>query len=195
MRDAAVSIRDDRIVSISPATSSSSESIDECHLESNVEVIDGHGLYVTPGLIDSHVHTSDLPGIDKFHEPARNDIVDAIRKQVPRSYPFFGYTTLIDLISTPEQVTVWNSYDAHPDLYFCGGAQIPGGYPPIQFVSAEDRRSLTRYMLVQRGEEGKAPQGIDPVTHTPEAVIAQIAAEFYSARIHQVRPLMPIFRD
>ena len=174
MRDAVVSIQDDRIVSISPATSFSSKSIDECHLESNVEVIDGRGLYLTPGLIDSHVHTSDLPGIDNSHEPMGGDIAAAIRKQTPRSYLFFGYTTLIDLISTPEQITTWNSYEIHPDLYFCGGAQIPGGYPAIQFVSAEDRRSLTRYMLVQRGDEAKAPQGIDAATHTPEAVVARM---------------------
>jgi imidazolonepropionase-like amidohydrolase len=29
-------------------------------------------------------------------------------------------------------------------------------------------------MLVQRGEEGQAPQGIDPVTHTAEAVVARM---------------------
>jgi hypothetical protein len=172
MNEATVYIRGERIASISSATSSDKKSVEAPRSKSNVQIVDGHGLYLIPGLIDSHVHTSDLPGIDKSHEPMREEIASAIRKQTPRSYLFFGYTTLIDLIATPEQITSWNSYKTHPDLYFCGGAQIPGGYPPIQFVSAEDRRSLTRYMLVQRGEEGKAPQGIDPVTHTPEAVVA-----------------------
>jgi imidazolonepropionase-like amidohydrolase len=167
MRDASIKVIDDRITAIVHGSLPPDGS-------GKADVIDGSGLYVIPGLIDSHVHTSDPPGIDNSHEPPREEIAEAIRKQVPRSYLFFGYTTLIDLISTPEQITAWNTYEAHPDLYFCGGAQIPGGYPPIQFVSAEDRRSLTRYMLVQRGEEGKAPEGIDPVAHTPEAVVARM---------------------
>jgi imidazolonepropionase-like amidohydrolase len=174
MKDATVHIRGDQIASISSATSFGIKSLEERRSKRNVEIIDGHGLYLIPGLIDSHVHTSDLTGIDNSHAPTREEIAAEIRMQTPRSYLFFGYTTLIDLITTPEQITAWNSYEAHPDLYFCGGAQIPGGYPPIQFVSAEDRRSLTRYMLVERGEEGKAPQGMDPVAHTPEAVVARM---------------------
>lgn len=173
-KDATVYIRGEQIALISSATSSQQKSVRVPRSKSNVQIVDGHGLYLIPGLIDSHVHTSDLPGIDKSHEPMREEIASAIRKQTPRSYLYFGYTTLIDLIATPEQITAWNSSEIHPDLYFCGGAQIPGGYPPIQFVSAEDRVSLTRYMLVQRGEEGQAPQGIDPVTHTAEAVVARM---------------------
>jgi imidazolonepropionase-like amidohydrolase len=168
MKDATVYIHDDRIVSISHGTGVAVSRSDRA------AVIDGRGLYLVPGLIDSHVHTSDLPGIDISHGPAHQQIAEAIRKQTPRSYLYFGYTTLIDLIATPERITTWNAYAAHPDLYFCGGAQIPGGYPPIQLVSAEDRRSLTRYMLVERGQESKAPQGIDPVAHTPEAVVTQM---------------------
>ncbi|MFL6603239.1 MAG: amidohydrolase family protein [Steroidobacteraceae bacterium] len=167
LRDASIKVIDDRITTIVHGSLPPDRS-------SKADIIDGRGLYVIPGLIDSHVHTSDLPGIDNSHEPTREQIADAIRKQTPRSYLFFGYTTLIDLISTPESITAWNTSEAHPDLYFCGGAEIPGGYPRIQFVSAEDRRSLSRYMLVERGEEGKAPEGMDPVAHTPEAVVARM---------------------
>ncbi len=174
IKDATVTIRGERIVSISSATSSGKTSPESPRSQSDVQIVDGHDLYLIPGLIDSHVHTSELPGIDNSHQPMREDITAAIRKQTPRSYLFFGYTTLIDLISTPEHITTWNSFELHPDLYFCGGAQIPGGYPPIQFVSPQDQRALTRYMLIQRGDEAKAPQGIDPATHTPEAVIARM---------------------
>jgi len=167
LRDASVKITDDRITAIARGSLPKDSS-------GKAEVIDGTGLYLTPGLIDSHVHTSDLPGIDITHGPTHEEIADAIEKQTPRSYLYFGYTTLIDLISTPERIEVWNAYEAHPALYFCGGAQIPGGYPPIEFVSERDRRSLMAYMIVQRGEEAKAPPGIDPATHTPEAVVARM---------------------
>lgn len=170
LRDATVYIHDDRIVSISAAAVAVSRS-------DAAGVIDGRGLYLAPGLIDSHVHTSDLPGIDDSHKPARKETTEAILKQIPRSYLFFGYTTLIDLIATPERITAWNAYATRPDLYFCGGVQIPGGYPRIEFVSAEDRRSLMRYMVVERGGERKAPQGVDPIAHTPEAVIARMKSD------------------
>jgi alpha-D-ribose 1-methylphosphonate 5-triphosphate diphosphatase PhnM len=102
MRDADVSIKDDRIVAITrgnlPAEGSN-----------KAEIIDGTGLYLTPGLIDSHVHSSDLPGISGAQPHANADIVRAMREQVPRSYLFFGYTTLIDLIAVREQVTAWNA--------------------------------------------------------------------------------------
>jgi imidazolonepropionase-like amidohydrolase len=170
MRDASVSIKDDRIIAIA-------RSILPTDRSNKAEVIDGTGLYLTPGLIDSHVHTSDLPGIGDAQAQANPDIARAMREQVPRSYLFFGYTTLIDLIATREQITAWNANRVHPDLYFCGGASIPGGYPPIQYVSQDDRRALYTYMIVQRGEEGKAPEGVAPAAHTPEAVIARMKAD------------------
>jgi imidazolonepropionase-like amidohydrolase len=195
MRDASIKIIDDRIAAVVRGSLPPDAS-------SGADIVDGRGLYVIPGLIDSHVHTSDLPGIDNSHEPAGKEIAAAIREQTPRSYLFFGYTTLIDLISTPERIAEWNTQQAHPELYFCGGAQIPGGYPPIQLVSAEDRRSLTRYMLVQRGEEGKAPEGIDPVAHTPEAVVARMKEDgalcvktFYERGFGEVDELPPPHLD
>ena len=152
MRDASIKVEDDRITAIVdggfPVDSSG-----------KVATLDGKGLYVTPGLIDSHVHSSDLPGMDNTHEPANKEVAAAVTRQVPRSYLYFGYTTLLDLISTPERLVAWNAHDAHPDLYFCGGAQVPGGYPPIQSVFEEDRRSLTRYRLIE---------------HTPAAVVARM---------------------
>ena len=170
VRETSVRIKDDRIVAIGPSVRSRDGS-------AQAEIIDGTGLYLTPGLIDSHVHTSDLPGIGDPQAHEHADIARAVREQVPRSYLFFGYTTLVDLIATREQVTAWNAHGVHPDLYFCGGASIPGGYPSIQFVTQEIRRSLYQYMIVQRGEEGKAPEGVDPAAHTSEAVVARMKAD------------------
>ena len=54
MRDATVLIRGDRITAISRSHSPAARGKD-------VEVIDGTGLYLSPGLIDSHVHTGGVP--------------------------------------------------------------------------------------------------------------------------------------
>jgi imidazolonepropionase-like amidohydrolase len=165
MRDATVIIRDDRIVSISRRSSTT-----------DADVIDGSGLYLTPGLIDSHVHTNYLPGMIPPIEAALPQIVREFREQLPRSFLYYGYTTLVDLISGPEQAQAWNAHNPHPDLYFCGAAPIPGGYPKI-YDSPADQVRLFPYLIVQRGDEKNAPAGVNPATHTPEAVVAHMKAD------------------
>ena len=171
MRDATVVIRDDRIVSITRHPSSNFVRGPE-----TTEVIDGKGLYLAPGLIDSHVHTSGVPGMSPEQEQAHPGIAQAARNQIPRSYLYFGFTTLIDLISVPEWIAQWNTHEVHPDLYFCGGAPIPGGYPTGYVPKADLTRDFP-YMIVERGDESKAPEGVDPAMHTPEAVITRMKAD------------------
>jgi imidazolonepropionase-like amidohydrolase len=169
MRDATVIIKDDRIESII----SSSRAPSGRNAET---IIDATGLFLTPGLIDSHVHTAELSGLNPAQAQQRPAMVRAVREQVPRSYLYYGYTTLIDLLSVPEQRAAWNAQPVHPDLYFCGGTPIPDGYP-MQYVPKADRPRVFPYMIVQRGEEANAPQGVDPATHTPEAVISRMKAD------------------
>jgi hypothetical protein len=168
MRDATVYIHDDRIVSISRATSIATR-----RPETNAEVIDGHDLYLAPGLIDSHVHVGDLPGMTPEQEQGHPDIASATREQIPRSYLYFGFTTLIDLISTPALIAQWNAHEVHPDIYFCGGAPIVDGYP-MNWAPKPQRYEQYPYLIVQRGEESTAPQGIDAAAHTPEAVVSRM---------------------
>ena len=80
-------------------------------------------------------------------EQAHPEIARAAHAQIPRSYLYFGYTTLIDLISGPEQLRAWNAHELHPDLYFCGAAPVPGGYPKAYASNAEQARVFP-YMIV-----------------------------------------------
>ena len=162
MRNVTVSIRDGRISAIS--RSSSARPAQEA------EVIDAHGLYLVPGLIDSHVHTSLVPGMTLQHETAHPAMAREAREQIPRSYLYFGFTTLIDLISLPEEIERWNAQPEHPDMYFCGATPIVDGYPMVWAPKPERYRQFP-YLIVQRGEEATAPGGIDPLAHTPEAVV------------------------
>jgi imidazolonepropionase-like amidohydrolase len=170
-RDASVYIQGDRIKAIYRSKPSRL-----ARAGNSVETIDGRGLYLSPGLIDSHVHTGGVPGMGRAQERTHPEIARAAREQVPRSYLYFGFTTLIDLISTPETIAQWNSRDVHPDIYFCGGAPVVDGYP-MNFESKADRYQEYPYLVVQRGEESTAPKGVDPATHTPEAVVARMKAD------------------
>jgi imidazolonepropionase-like amidohydrolase len=168
MRNVTVSVRDDRIISISRASAAR-----PARSAQDLEVIDGRGLYLTPGLIDSHVHTGQVHGMTLQHEVAHPDLARAARAQNPRSYLYFGFTTLIDLISVPQAIEQWNAQPEHPDIYFCGATPIVDGYPMV-WVPKPERYSQFPYLIVQRGEEATAPAGIDPAAHTPDAVVERM---------------------
>ena len=138
-RDATVSVHDGRIVAAVNTT----------------HVIDGRGVYLVPGLIDSHVHLYFVPGMTGEQERKQPDIVSEARKQIPRSYLYAGFTTLIDLISAPVAMDRWNSYAPVPDTYFCGGAALKDGYP-MNYMPAPGRYALFPYMIVDTDSSARA---------------------------------------
>ena len=172
MSDATVHIRGDRIVSVSRHSESGAAG----RSGTGAQVIDGRGLYLAPGLIDSHVHVGEIPGMTAVQEQAHPDVSRAAREQIPRSYLYFGFTTLVDLVSTPAQITKWQSYKAHPDIYFCGAAPVVDGYP-MNWAPKPQRYEPFPYMLIQRGDESSAPPGIDAAARTPEAVVARMKSD------------------
>lgn len=169
-RDATVYIHDGRITSISSGSRVSRGSA----AGSQEIVIDGRGLYLTPGLIDSHVHLGGVPGMNEAQEASNSEIARAAREQIPRSFLLYGFTTLIDLISTPEAMARWKAHEVVPDTYFCGGAALMDGYG-MNWTPKPQRYQAWPYMLVEPGTE--APPGIDPAQHTPTAVVTRMKAD------------------
>ncbi len=172
LRDVTVSIHEGRIARISgtgartpPAPPSS-----------DVAVVEGRGMYLTPGLIDSHVHLGWIPGMTPEQEEHHPDIALAAREQLPRSYLYYGFTTLIDLLSTPDEIVRWKSHPIVPDTYFCGGAARIDGYP-MNYFPKPARYQIFRYLLIEPGTESSLPTGIDPAAHTPEAVVARMKSD------------------
>jgi Amidohydrolase family len=129
---------------------------------------------LVPGLIDSHVHLGEIPGMTAEQEAQHPDIAAAARNQIPRSYLLYGFTTLIDLISTPQGMALWKSHDIAPDTYFCGGAALMDGYP-MNYAPKPQRYQNWTYMLIEPGTQ--APEGIDAALHTPQAVVTRMKAD------------------
>ncbi len=172
LRDVTVSIHEGRIARISgtgarppPGTT-----------RSDVAIVEGRGLYLTPGLIDSHVHLGWIPGMTPEQELQHPDIAHAAREQLPRSYLYYGFTTVIDLVSTPEEMARWKKHDPVPDTYFCGGAPLIDGYP-MNYFPKPVRYPLWPYLLIEPGAESSLPTGIDPTAHTPVAVVARMKSD------------------
>lgn len=169
--DATVTVRDGRIASIGAG-----EAGQGAARRSGERVLDGRGLYLAPGLIDSHVHLNSIAGMTDEQERAHPDIAQAARRQIPRSYLYFGFTTLIDLISAPQAMARWKSNDPVPDTYFCGGAAMMDGYP-MNYFPKEVRYSFWPYMLIEPKPGQVVPPGIDPTEHTPQAVVQRMKAD------------------
>jgi imidazolonepropionase-like amidohydrolase len=140
------------------------EAVSERRLR-GAEVIDGTGRYLVPGFIDSHVHLAVPPGwpagMTAEQAAAHPDIVAAALAQEPRSFLFFGFTTVVDLIGSAERTARWNAYDLRPDAYFCGGAAMIDDH--IQLI-------LVPYFSYDQTNR------IDPAELTPETAVASIAA-------------------
>ncbi len=168
LRNASVHIKDDRIVSVTQSAPAKASSA--------VQVIDAKGLYLSPGLIDSHVHLGEVPGMLPEHMQAHTDITRTAFEQIPRSYLYFGFTSLFDLISTAERMRPWQQHELRPDTYYCGATPVMDGYP-TNWTPKPQRYEQAPYMIVQRGDESSAPPGMDPAKHTPTAVVARMKAD------------------
>ncbi|HEY2685063.1 MAG TPA: amidohydrolase family protein [Steroidobacteraceae bacterium] len=169
LKNATVSIHDGKVVRISSGRAQHGSGTD-------LKVIDGSGLYLAPGLIDSHVHLASLAGMTPEQEKLHPDIATAARNQVPRSFLFFGFTTLIDLISTPDVMERWNSQEIVPDTYYCGGAALIDGYPMV-YAPKPARYDYWPYMIVESGDASSLPAGVEAAAHTPEAVVARMKSD------------------
>lgn len=96
-----------------------------------VTVIDGSGMYVVPGLIDGHVHLTEIPGMTLDQQQAMPGVVEAYFRQLPRSYLYFGFTAVVDLIVTDrERLDRIRAAEVGPAIFNCGGAlALANGYP------------------------------------------------------------------
>jgi imidazolonepropionase-like amidohydrolase len=168
MRDALVRVHDGRIVAISKGRAANARS------PGDINTIDGSGLFLAPGLIDSHVHLGQIPGMTLEQEAQHPDIATAARDQIPRSFLLYGFTSLIDLVSTPQEIARWKAHDIVPETYFCGGAALMDGYA-MNYSPKPQRYQWWPYMLIEPGAQ--APDGIDPAMHTPQSVVSRMKAD------------------
>jgi len=132
--------------------------------------INGRGKFLIPGLIDTHTHLGWIVGMTDAQQAAHPDIVKAAEAQEPRSYLYFGYTTVLSLGETSKGVSKWNALDVRPDAYFCGRTPVAKGYGFYGFEEAS-------YFLYLPQQAGEIPASIDKAAHTPKAVVDRMAAD------------------
>lgn len=142
-------------------------------------VVSGEGQFLIPGLIDSHVHLASIPGIRpevNFGPAAAKPRWTAdYFKQLPRSYLYFGYTTLVDLAVIDRQVLEdFRHAPLHPDLYDCGDSlPFANGYP-MSFAPPESRFQLFPNFIYDPNQASSIPAQYKPQDRTPAKAVAAV---------------------
>jgi imidazolonepropionase-like amidohydrolase len=139
--------------------------------------IDGHGRFLVPGLIDGHVHLSDVPGVPSDQLGAMPRIAEAYFQQLPRSYLYFGFTVLVDLsVVDRKQIDDLRAAPIGPTIYDCGGGlPIANGYPML-FVPPDVRFARFPNFLYDARQAGAIPASVRPADHTPAAAVGRVAS-------------------
>jgi imidazolonepropionase-like amidohydrolase len=140
-------------------------------------VVSGEGGFLIPGLIDSHVHLAAVPGampeLNLNPDAAHAAMLADYYKQLPRSYLYFGYTTLIDLaVFKGEVLDDFRHAPLHPDLYDCGPSlPLANGYP-MSFAPPALRFQLFPNFLYDPAQSASIPAEYKPQDHTPKEAVA-----------------------
>ena len=139
--------------------------------------VDGKGGYLTPGLIDSHVHLHAVPGMSLDQAREEPLMARAYYEQLPRSFLYYGYTSVIDLaVADTGVIERFKAAPLHPDLFHCGQpAVLENGYPMSYFPAPKRFEAFPNFIHDPR--QGPIAAGFRGEEHTPRAVVARAKRE------------------
>jgi imidazolonepropionase-like amidohydrolase len=132
--------------------------------------VDGRNKFLIPGLIDSHTHLGSVPGMLSPQRAAHWDVAAQADAQEPRSYLYFGFTTVLSLGDTAAPIQRWNALEVRPDAYFCGATPMANGY---SFASV----AANPYFLFNPDQADTLPASVDRAEQTPPAVVERMARD------------------
>jgi Amidohydrolase family len=140
-------------------------------------VVSGKGQFLIPGLIDSHVHLASVPGMGDEQADSKPEMIKQYFKQLPRSYLYYGYTTLVDLaVIDHKMLEDFRQAPLHPDLYDCGESlPFANGYP-MSFLPPAARFKLFPNFIYDPKQASSIPSEYKPEDHTPAADVARVKA-------------------
>lgn len=141
--------------------------------------IDGNDKYVIPGLIDSHVHLASMAGMNPRHKRKNPDLVNTYFEQLPKSFLYFGYTTLIDVNNyAPSKLNQLRKSKLRPDIYACGNqVQVMDDFMMEMEEYTTSQKYSIPFLHDHYNENVHLPDSIDLGLHSPEAIIKNIVEE------------------
>src|SRR6266478_1647775 len=108
-------------------------------------------------------------------DAAKPRMINEYLKQLPRSYLYFGYTTLVDLgVIEGRVLDEFRQAPLHPDLYDCGHSlPIANGYP-MSFAPSAARFQLFPNFIYDPKQATSIPPEYKQQDHTPAAAVARV---------------------
>ena len=136
------------------------------------EVINAEGRYVLPGLIDGHVHLYHATGLRRRDTPDFEALHAAYMEQLPRSYLFHGFTTVVELNADPETNAQFLKSPIRPNLLHCGPAVVlPDGFMALDYAPDQVVSAFPALLHDRFGRDNTLLPGMIAAEHTPDAVL------------------------
>ncbi len=138
-------------------------------------VIDASGKFLIPGLMDSHAHVGHSVGLDPGAMRRQPELLRSYRRQLPRSYLYFGFTTLIDPDLAQETLDWYAAVAPRPALFGCGrGIRLLDGYG-MNFVAPDERFDAFPNFVIEAGTDPERAGIAGP--HHPQDAVAQVRTD------------------
>ena len=138
-------------------------------------LIDAGGKYLIPGLIDSHVHLYHATGLKRKYSDDFERLYDEYMTQQPRSFLYYGFTTVVELNADSETNGRFEEAPLHPRLFHCGqGVVLSNGFMSLEVPPGKLEQAYPGYLVdhYRNGEVGDD----DAAERGPSAAVDHVLA-------------------
>jgi len=145
----------------------------------NLKNINGKGKFIIPGLIDSHVHLANVAGMSWRNQRNHPELTKSYFTQLPKSYLYYGYTTLIDVNNyAPDIVEKIKKEPIRPDIYTCGQQiQVMNDFMmEMDELPLKDRLEYP-FLFDKYNKDIRIPDSINLELHSPKAIVSNIVGK------------------
>ncbi len=141
--------------------------------------VSGEGKFIIPGLMDSHVHLANTAGFNGALKNKYPELVEAYFEQLPKSYLYHGFTTLVDVNNyDPNLVERIRNSPLSPDIYTCGRQiQIMDDFNMEMEELSLEQRYRFPFLHDRYNREIVFPDSIDLTEHTAKRLVSEIKEE------------------
>lgn len=138
------------------------------------KTIDGTGKFLIPGLIDSHVHLGHNLMVNRADQDIYAALDEEYRRQLPRSFLYYGFTSLIDLDYSAKRSGWIAGAEFTPNVYHCGrGVRTAGGYGPA-FVPHKFVHKAFPNLVYEHQHKAHWPSQFEPEGYTVQAAVQRV---------------------
>lgn len=140
------------------------------------EELEGKDKFLIPGLIDSHVHLANTAGLNGPLKKKYPEVVKLYYDQLPKSYLYFGFTTLIDVNNYwPERINKILKAEIRPDIYTCGEqVTVMDDFNMEMEEYSQEQRYASNFLNDSYNANSSLPDSIQASEHTPQKIISKI---------------------